>query len=435
METTHRSLVPLKVLGGKRTPFVKAFGAFDSLDADALGKIALTGALSYLQLPADRIDEVVFGNVATPVHAANIARVIAIESGVPQNRPAHTVSRNCASGMESIVAAWHAIDEGRASLIAAGGVESMSNIPFQYSKQFQDWMINWKKQKGLMQQAAHLASFRPSMLQPVVALQVGLTDPTCGLNMGETAEILAEEFKISREAQDEFALESHRRTAAAWEHSFMKGEVTPVTVHGKVIEQDNGFRAKQSLEALAKLRPVFKKNGSVTAGNSSQLTDGGSALIVASAEAAQKTGIEPIGTIHAYAVAGLDPKRMGLGPVYAIHKLLQQTGRQLGDFELFEINEAFAAQVLACLEALSSEHFCREHLGREQAIGQIPRDRLNIHGGAIALGHPLGATGNRLILTLLRGLKEKGLRHGLAALCIGGGQGMAFWVERHDISE
>lgn len=430
MEATQRTLVPLKVLGGIRTPFAKAFGAFDSLEADALGKAALTGALASLQLSPEKIDEVVFGNVATPVHAANIARVIALESGVPMDRPAHTVSRNCASGMESIVAAWHAIDEGRAAVIAAGGVESMSNIPFQYNKQFQEWMINWKKQKGFAQ-LTHLASFRPAMLQPVIALQVGLTDPTCGLNMGDTAEILASEFNISREAQDEFALESHRRVAAAWARSFMRGETVPVTVGDKVVDQDTGFRARQSMEALAKLRPAFKKDGTVTAGNSSQLTDGACSLVVTTAEKSRELEIEPIGTLHAYTVAGLDPKRMGLGPVYAIHKLLKNTGKSLSDFELFEINEAFAAQVLACLEALSSDRFCREHLGREQAIGQIPRDRLNVNGGAIALGHPLGATGNRLVLTLLRALKDKGLKHGLAALCIGGGQGMAFWVESH----
>lgn len=430
MDGRRRSLIPLKVLGGMRTPFAKAFSVLKPLEADALGTFALQGALNWMQLPPDRVDEVVFGNVATPVHAANIARVIAIASGVPKDRPAHTVSRNCASGMEAVVAAWHAIDEGRADLIAAGGVESMSNIPFQYSREFQDWMIEWQRLKGL-DQWKHLATFRPSMLKPVVALQVGLTDPTCGLNMGETAEILAEEFQISRVAQDEFALESHRRTAAAWDRSYFKGEVVPVTVKDKVVEKDNGFRPQQSLEALGKLRPVFKKDGTVTAGNSSQLTDGACALLVATEEKARNLGLEPLGTIHVYSVAGLDPSRMGLGPVYAIHKLLEQTGKTLKDFDLFEINEAFAAQVLACLDALNSEKFCREQLGRSEAIGQIPRDRLNVNGGAIALGHPLGATGNRLILTLLRGLKEKGLKHGLAALCIGGGQGMAFWVECH----
>jgi acetyl-CoA C-acetyltransferase/acetyl-CoA acyltransferase len=412
-----------------RTPFVKAFGEFNSLEADKLGEIALRAAVQNAHLPADKIDEVVFGNVATPVHAGNISRVIALNAGIPFDRPAHTVSRNCASGMEAIVGAWHILDEGRARVVAAGGVESMSNIPFQYSKQFQEWMINWKKQKGFGQ-LTHLASFRPSLLKPVIALQVGLTDPTCGLNMGETAEILADELNISRLAQDQFALASHQRTTDAWQRGFLAGEVTPVSVGSKTISQDNGFRAKQSMEALAKLKPVFKKGGSVTAGNSSQLTDGGSALILSTVEEAQALGQTPLGILHAYSVAGLDPARMGLGPVYAIDKLLKQTGRTLTDFDLFEINEAFAAQVLACLAAMSSDSFCRDHLGRDAAIGTIPHEKLNVNGGAIALGHPLGATGNRLVLTLLRALQEKGLRHGLASLCIGGGQGMAIWVER-----
>ena len=429
MATQQRQLTPLAILGGARTPFVKAFGVFKDMQADALGEIALSAAITRAGLTNSAIDEVVFGNVATPVHAANIGRVIALKAGIPESRPAHTVSRNCASGMESIVAGWQAIDEGRAGVVAAGGVESMSNIPFQFNDQFRDWMLAMRKKKGFSQ-LSHLTSFRPSMLKPVVALQVGLTDPTCGLNMGETAEILAEEFQISREEQDRFALESHQRTAAAWERCFLGGEVVKVTADGKTIDKDNGFRPNQSMEALAKLRPVFKQDGTVTPGNSSQLTDGASALIVSSEDAAHEQGLEILGTIRAYAIAGLDPKRMGLGPVYAIDRLLKQTGKSLADFDLFEINEAFAAQVLACLKAMNSADFCRERLGRDEPIGEIPRDRLNIHGGAIALGHPLGASGNRLILTLLRAMKEQGLRQGLAALCIGGGQGMAMWIER-----
>ncbi|SFI78245.1 thiolase family protein [Planctomicrobium piriforme] len=429
MSVSH-ALQPLAVLGGARTPFAKAFGVFDSLQADALGVAALKGAFKASHVSPEAIDEVVFGNVATPVHAANIARVIAIESGVGNDKPAHTVSRNCASGMEAIVGAWHAIHEGRASVVATGGVESMSNIPFQFSKDFQNWMIDWKKKKGFGQ-FSHLASFRPTLLKPVVALQVGLTDPTCGLNMGETAEILAEEFQISRESQDQFAVDSHHGAAAAWERCFLGGETIEVTVGKDKISRDNGVRPKQTMEALAKLKPVFKKGGSVTAGNSSQLTDGGCTMVVSTPVAAARFGVTPLGTIHAYTVAGLDPSRMGLGPVYAIHKLLEKTGMQLSDFDLFEINEAFAAQVLACLKAMESPEFCRHQLQRSQAIGAIRRDRLNVNGGAIALGHPLGATGNRLVLTLLRSLKERGLRHGLAALCIGGGQGMAMWVERN----
>ncbi|HWL10356.1 MAG TPA: thiolase family protein [Planctomicrobium sp.] len=427
MSITH-SLQPLVVLDGVRTPFIKAFTQFNSIQADELGIVALKGAFKQAGVSADAIDEVVFGNVSTPIHAANIARVIAMGSGVDQSKPAHTVSRNCASGMESIISAWHAIHEGRAEVIAAGGVESMSNIPFLYSRDFQNWMLEWNKQKGIGQ-LTHLAKFRPSMLKPVIALQVGLTDPTCGLNMGDTAEILAEEFNVSREEQDRFALESHHRAAAAWERCFLGGETVEFKQHGIDVSRDNGVRPKQTMEALAKLKPAFKKDGTVTAGNSSQLTDGGSALIVAAPEAAARLGVSPLGMINAYAVAGLDPARMGLGPVYAIHRLLEQTGMTLNDYDLFEINEAFAAQVLACLKAMESPEFCRDKLNRREALGSIPRDRLNVNGGAIALGHPLGASGNRLVLTLLRALKERGLKRGLAAMCIGGGQGMAISVE------
>jgi acetyl-CoA acetyltransferase family protein len=429
MDQTRRSLPPLMVLGGRRTPFAKAFGALRDCQADALGVQTLKAALDASGIQADRLDEIVFGNVASPSHAANVSRVIAIGAGVPNGRPAHTVSRNCASGMESIVAAWHAVDEGRAGVVAAGGVESMSNIPFQLSHEFQNWMIDWQKKKGAGW-LAHLAKLRPKMLKPIPALKLGLVDPTCGLNMGETAEVLAREFDISRQAQDEFALASHQRTAAAWERGFFNDEVVPVQDCGQ-LERDNGFRPQQSMEALGKLKPVFaRESGSVTAGNSSQLTDGACALILAGEESAKELGVQPLGIIRAYSVAGLDPKRMGLGPVFAIHQLLQQTGRALSDFDLYEINEAFAAQVLSCLEAMNSEKFCQEHLGRGEPLGEIPREKLNVNGGAIALGHPLGASGNRLILTLLRALQERGLQHGLAALCVGGGQGMAFWVER-----
>lgn len=431
MDGARRRMQPIAILGGARTPFAKAFGAFSNLQADRLGEIALAGALKVAAVSTDSIREVIVGNVATPVHAANIARVIGLDAGIPQDRPAHTVSRNCASGMEAVLQAWYVIDEGRADVIATGGVESMSNVPIQYNDSFKDWMIAWGKAKGTAAQLAHMTTFRPSMLKPVFALQVGLTDPTCGLNMGQTAEILATEFNISREAQDQFAMESHHKVKAAWERSFLGGEVVPVTSGAKTLTQDDGFRPNQSMEALAKLRPVFKSSGgTVTAGNSSQLTDGGCALIVTSREAAQRLGVKPWALIHAYAVVGLDPRRMGLGPAFAIHNLLQQTGKSLGDFDLFEINEAFAAQVLGCVEALASDKFCREQLGVQNAVGRIPREKLNVNGGAIALGHPLGASGNRLLLTLTRALKEKNLRHGLAALCIGGGQGMAMWVER-----
>ncbi len=434
MNAPREHLEPLVVIAGIRTPFTKAFSTINPRQADELGTDVLTSLIERAGITAADIDEVIFGNVATPAHAANIARVIALNSGVPDARLAHTVSRNCASGMESIVGSWHAIAEGRAGLIATGGVESMSTIPLQFSQVYQNWLLSGRRKKGVAR-LSHFAKFRTSMLKPVSALEVGLKDPTCGLNMGQTAEILAKEFEISREAQDSFALRSHQLAAKAWERCFMSAEVihTPnneKTHSDTVVILDNGIRANQSLEALAKLKPAFEEHGTVTAGNSSQLTDGASCLLVGTQATANKVDHTPLGVIRAYSIAGCDPKLMGLGPVYAIDKLLSHTGKSLADFDLIEINEAFAAQVLACLKALQSVEFCQFHLARKDALGEIPLDKLNVNGGAIALGHPLGASANRLVLTLLRALKEQNKHHGLAALCIGGGQGMAMWVER-----
>jgi acetyl-CoA C-acetyltransferase/acetyl-CoA acyltransferase len=249
--------------------------------------------------------------------------------------------------------------------------------------------------------------------------------------MGQTAEILVKDFGISRERQDEFAMQSHQRAVAAWQRCFYKGETIPVTLtNGKTVEKDTGPRDNQTMQALAKLKPLFEPtSGTVTAGNSCPITDGACSLILMSLDKVKELGLTPLGYIRDYAVAGCDPRRMGLGPVFATHKLLVQNQIALSDFELFEINEAFAAQVIACQEAFLSDRFAEEHFGRTRALGEVPTDRLNVNGGAIALGHPVGTTGARLVLTLLRALKEKNLKRGLATLCIGGGQGMAMWVE------
>ena len=285
----------------------------------------------------------------------------------------------------------------------------------------------------MLQKAGLLTQLRPSWFQPVVALEVGLTDPTCGENMIQTAERLAREFTISRTRQDEFALLSHQRATAAWERGFYKDEVTSVaTQQGKVLSQDSGPRGKQTLEALSRLRPLLKSpDASITAGNSCPITDGAAALLLMTSDQAKSRGLRPLGFIRAYAVAGCDPSRMGLGPVFATHRLLTETGMKLSDFDLFEINEAFAAQVLACLDAFQSTEFAQKQLGRDTAIGTIELEKLNINGGAIALGHPVGTSGTRLILTLLRALHDRGLQRGIASLCVGGGQGVAIWVERN----
>ncbi len=424
---------PLVILGGVRTPFVKAYGPIAGMSASQLGVHAVNSLVDQLKLDKSRVDEVIFGNVSSPADSANIARVISLLSGIPQDRIAHPVKRNCSSGMEALITASQAMRDRGSKLILAGGTESMSNVPLLWNRASTKWFLEMSKQKGTWAKFMHYLKFRPSFLDPVVAIKLGLTDPSCGLNMGETAELVAQDFHINRIAQDEFALESHERALAAQASGFLTGEIAPIPAdlnRGKAVIEDVGPRKGQSLESLAKLKPYFRReDGTVTVGNSCPITDGAVAMAVTTMSEVGSFGVEPLGYIKGYAIAGCDPSRMGLGPVYAIEKLLRQTGMKLNDFELFEINEAFAAQVLGCLTAMNSEEFCQKAFGRSEPIGVIPREKLNVHGGAIALGHPVGATGARLVLTLLRALKEQGKKRGLASLCIGGGQGYAIWLE------
>jgi acetyl-CoA C-acetyltransferase/acetyl-CoA acyltransferase len=418
------------MLAGVRTPFAKAFGALANVPADQLGRVAVEGVLNRAELrPAD-VGEVVFGNVSGQPDASNLGRVIALRAGVPQDRIGHTVNRNCASGMEAVFSAWQILADGRTDLAVAGGTESMSNVPLLWNRRARDFFLEWRK-AGFWRKLQLLGRVRPGLFRPVAALELGLTDPTCGLNMGQTAEILAREFGISREEQDRFALASHQKAVAAWKRGFFADEVVPVPAEltrGEVVSLDSGPRPNQTMEALAKLKPIFDpKGGTVTAGNSCPITDGAAAAAVTLAD--RLNGRQPLGYVRDYAIAGCDPRRMGLGPVFAVHKLLKQTGLKLADFELVEINEAFAAQVLACKKAMASDEFARRELGTDRAVGELDLDRLNVNGGAIALGHPVGTSGTRLIITLLRALRDRGLKRGLAALCVGGGQGAAVWVE------
>ncbi len=418
-------MLDIAILDGVRTPFARAFGPLAGVPAQELGRLAATTALQRAGLHPDQVDQVVFGNVATPPDCANIARVIALRAGVPQDRIAHTVQRNCASGMEAISTAAGLIQLGEATTVLAGGTESMSQIPFLYNRQATEQYLRLGRAKSFWQRTSAMLGFRPRHFKPVIAVKLGLTDPVSGLLMGETAEVLVEEFGISRQAQDEFALLSHQRAVASQERGVLAEEIVPV---GEV-KEDVGPRKGQSLEALAKLKPFFKENGTVTAGNSSQITDGAAAVVLMPGEAARAAGRQPLGYLRGFAYAGCDPRRMGLGPAFAVSKLLEKTGLSLRDIDLIELNEAFAAQVIANEKAFASEKFAKEQLGRAQALGEIDRARLNVNGGAIALGHPVGATGTRLVLTLLKELKRRGGRYGLATLCIGGGQGGAMLVE------
>lgn len=429
--TPETHLEPLAVVAGLRTPFAKIFGSLSSVPADELGRVVVTATLEKAGLRPDQVDEVIFGNVASPPESANVSRVIALRSGIPQDRVAHTVHRNCASGMEAIVSAWQVIRERRAEVVIAGGTESMSNVPLLWDTRVKDLLMSLSRQKSIFGKIKVASQFRPSMLKPIPGLQLGLTDPVCGLNMGQTAEILVKDFGISRGEQDQFALASHQRATAAWERCFYKSETAPVSLaNGDTIAKDSGPRANQTLNALAGLKPLFdRRSGTVTAGNSCPLTDGACAVLLMPVSRAERLGMPVLGYVRDYAVAGCEPQRMGLGPVFSTQKLMAKTGLSLSDFDLFEINEAFAGQVLACLRAFESAPFAEQHFHQSRPLGEISRDQLNVNGGAIALGHPVGTTGTRLVLTLLRALREKNLKRGLATLCIGGGQGMAMWVE------
>jgi acetyl-CoA C-acetyltransferase/acetyl-CoA acyltransferase len=424
-------MLDIAILEGVRTPFAKAFGPLASVPAQDLGRIAAGEALRRAGVRPDAVDQVVFGNVATPADAANVARVIALTTGIPQDRIAHTVHRNCASGMEAITTATQLIRLGEARVVLAGGTESMSLIPLLYNREATEMFLRLGRAKKWYQRLGTLVKFRPRHFKPVAGVQLGLTDPVCGLIMGETAELLADDFHISREQQDLYALESHRRAADAQKHGRLAEEITPVPaeVAGKALTEDFGVRKDQTLEALAKLKPFFRKGGTVTVGNSCPLTDGAAAVLVMDGAAARAEGRRPLGYVRGYAYAGCDPSRMGLGPVFATNKLLAKLNMTLADVDLIELNEAFAAVVLGNERAFASDDFARQHLGREKALGELDRNRLNVNGGAIALGHPVGATGTRLVLTLLKELRRRGLRRGLATLCVGGGQGGAVLVE------
>ena len=422
------------VVAGARTPFVKAGTLFRRVGAVELGRAAVREAIERAEIDAEALDEVIVGNIAGPADAANVARVIALEAKIPAKVPAFTVSRNCASGIESVVEAAYRIRSGDADLVVAAAVESMSRIPFLFRDDAQDIWTAVARARNLASRLAALARFRPHHFQPVVALELGLTDSVSGLNMGETAEVLAREFGIGREEQDTFAMRSHRLAAAAWNEGRMQGEVIPLPIPPKFdesAERDNGIRENQTLDALAKLKPLFDRRfGTVTAGNSSQITDGAVALVLASGERARTLGLPVMGKIRSWGFAGCDPERMGIGPVLASPIALRRAGGlTMARMERVEINEAFAAQVLACLKAFDSRSFCEVNLGTG-AVGAPALERVNVNGGAIALGHPVGASGGRLILTLLREMARENVSLGLATLCIGGGQGGAVVVER-----
>jgi acetyl-CoA C-acetyltransferase len=427
------------IIDGARTPFLKSRNKPGPFAASDLATMAGRAVLTRQRFEPSEIDEVILGCAAPSVDEVNIGRVVALRMGCGQKVPGWTVMRNCASGMQALDSAIANFEAGRSDLVLAGGVDALSRAALIYSDAMTLWFSNFFAARTAGQKAAVLAKFRLSYLAPVIGIMKGLTDPNVGLIMGQTAENLAHRFGITRAQMDEFAARSHARVVRAQEAGwFLSGEadgIAPEIVpiyerNGTVYKDDDGVRKDSTVENLAKLKPFFdRKYGNVTAGNSSQITDGAAWLLLASEEAVKRHDLKPIGRIVDSQWAGLDPAQMGLGPVHASTPILQRHGLGLNDLDAWEINEAFAAQVIGCVEAWKSDAYSKEQLGLDRPLGELDAEKLNVDGGAIALGHPVGASGARIVLHLLHVLKRNKGKRGIATICIGGGQGGAMLVE------
>ncbi len=422
------------IVDGARTPFLKARTEPGPFSASDLAVACARPVLARQPFKASQIDEVIVGCVIPAADEANIARLIALRLGCGKRVPAHTVQRNCASGLQAVATAAERIALGRANLVLAGGTEAMSRAPIQWNHAMSGWLGKMLRARNPWQRLQALARFRPALLKPVYALLLGLTDPLVKLSMGQTAEIVAHRFGISRESQDVYALNSHKRLAAAFDAGAMNAEVeTLYDTRENFYTEDTGLRRDTDLDQLAKLRPVFdRKYGQVTSGNSSQVTDGAAMLLLASESAVKEHGLSVLGEWVDHEWAGVDPSQMGLGPVHATAKLLVRRQMKMRDLQQMELNEAFAAQVLGCQAAWDSAQYAREELGMDAPLGAIDPERLNPEGGAISNGHPVGASGARLVLHLLHALRRQGGGQGVATLCIGGGQGGAMLLRAGD---
>jgi len=417
---------PVYVVDGCRTPFLKVRGAPGPFRAADLAVAAGRTLLARAPFEPGALDEVVFGCIIPGPDEANLARIVALRLGCGKAVPAWTVQRNCGSGMQAIDCAAQDIASGRADLALAGGTEAMSRAPMLLADAMVKVLADLARARSAWAKAKVLARLRPAHFKPVISLLRGLTDPISGLNMGQTAEGLASQFGITRERMDGFAVESHRRLARAQDQGRLE-ELTPMFGEdGTLYEQDQGLRRDASPEALARLKPAFEPpHGRVTAGNSAQITDGAACLLLASAGAVRRHGLKVLGRLEDCQWAGLEPAQMGLGPVHAMAPIMARQGLDSADVDYWEINEAFAVQVLACQDAWQSAAYCRQQLGRDRPFQGIDPDRLNVDGGSVALGHPVGCSGARIVLHLLQVLRRNQARLGMASLCIGGGQGGA----------
>ena len=430
---------PIYIIDGARTPFLKSRSRPGPFAASDLATAAGKALLVRQPFEPTELDEVILGCAAPSVDEVNIGRVAALRMGCGQKVPGWTVMRNCASGMQALDSAIANMLSGRSNLVLAGGVDALSRVPLIYSEAMVVWFSNFMAARTPLQKAVMFLKLKPTqLLAPVIGLMKGLTDPYVGLLMGQTAENLAYRFGIDRLRMDEYAARSHARVIRAQESGFfndahdgLAAEVAPIyDDKGTLYKDDDGVRKDSTVENLAKLKPFFdRKYGNVTAGNSSQITDGAAWLVLATKEAVKRHDLRPVGRIVDSQWAGLDPAQMGLGPVHASTPILKRHGLKLNELDAWEINEAFAAQVLACLAAWKEDKYCREELGLEGAMGEIDMEKLNVDGGAIALGHPVGASGARIVLHLLHTLKRGKGSRGMASICIGGGLGGAMLVE------
>lgn len=386
------------ILSAVRTPIGKYLGALADVPAPQLGAVAIDAALKQAKVAAEQVDEVIFGNVLQAGLGQNPARQAALKGGLPETIAAVTINKVCGSGLKAVMLASQAIRAGDADVIVAGGMENMSRAPYLLFGARTGWKYGDQKAVDAM-------------------IHDGLWCAFEDCHMGESAEYIAAKHGVTRAEQDRFAAQSHRRAGAAWERGAFQAEVVPVTVgsgsRAKTLARDEGMRPDTTVDVLAKLKPAFREGGSVTAGNASSLSDGAAAVVVASARAAEKLGTKPLGRVVAYATSGVAPKDIFIAPVLAIRQVLEKAKLSLKDIDLFELNEAFAAQMLAC--------------GKELKLDE---ERVNVNGGAIALGHPIGASGARTLVTLLHALEQRGERRGLVSLCLGGGNAVALIVER-----
>lgn len=419
------------VVDGARTPFLKARTGPGPFRPSDLAVNAGRALLARQPFEPTAFDEVILGCIMPGPEEANIGRVVSLRLGCGDRVPAWTVQRNCATGMQAIDSGARSIASGRANLVLAGGTEAMSHAPILWGPAMTAWLGQWMAARSAGERVKALAQLRPGHLKPVVALLLGLTDPVVGLSMGQTAEVISRRYGIGRDAMDAYAARSHQRLAAAQAEGRMDEIVPLIDDDGRVHDHDDGVRPDSSPEKLAKLKPFFDREfGNVTPGNSSQITDGAAWVVLASEQAVKEHDLPVLGRIVDSEWAGLDPRQMGFGPVHAAVPMLKRRRVSMERVDYWEINEAFAGQVLACLEAFEDPEYCREELGLKDAMGSIDEDRLNVDGGAVALGHPVGTSGARIVLHLLKVLEQRDAKRGVAAICIGGGQGGAMLLER-----